>query len=123
MLARKHINRAMKALVDIGKIESDQEQVEAAFRAGWFENVWKLYPRKTAKQAAKAAFLRHVRKEETATLMVQAATNFKDYWDIRPKSDHQYIPYMQKWVNQGQWKDWVKGMPEYNENKWGFLNE
>jgi len=67
-----------------------------------FENLfWKIYPRKTGKQAAHKAYVKAVAK--VGSIVVLAGVNRFASDPNLPES--QFIPYPATWLNEGRWDD------------------
>ena len=68
-----------------------------------FEDFWKIYPRKTAKKAARAAFLKAVKSAGGMTLPILAgARRFAEDPNL---PELQFVPMPTTWLNQGRWED------------------
>ena len=65
-----------------------------------FDNFWKLYPRKTAKGAAKSAYLKALTKAEAETIYLGAERFAND-----PNRDPAFTPHASTWLNQERWLD------------------
>jgi len=69
----------------------------------WFEQFWKLYPRRIAKKDAARALDKVRRSGEVEFLaLLTAVENFAR--SVRGK-DPQYIPHPATWINGGRWDD------------------
>lgn len=64
-----------------------------------FEAFWAAYPRKLAKDDARKAFVKAVKKAPVAEI-IGGLERVKPGWD-----DAQFIPYPATWLNGGRWKD------------------
>lgn len=67
----------------------------------WFEQFWKLYPRRVAKKDAFRA-LSKVHREVEWDYLIEAVKAFAN--SVRGK-DVQYIPHPATWINGGRWDD------------------
>jgi DNA-binding MarR family transcriptional regulator len=65
-----------------------------------FETFWVVYPRKTAKEPARAAFER-ARKKATFETIIEGARRFSD----DPNRVDQFTPHATTWLNQARWSD------------------
>jgi hypothetical protein len=68
-----------------------------------FEQMWKLYPRKVGKGAARKAFQKVVRTV-SANEFVHAYFKALEAWE-RDKTEVQFIPHLATWLNQERWSD------------------
>lgn len=69
-----------------------------------FEEFWKAYPRKTAKSAAKRAWVRLRVSDELLKSMLSAIAQqrLSEQWS---KNGGQFIPHPATWLNGGRWQD------------------
>lgn len=67
----------------------------------YFDEFWSLYPRHTAKAAARTKFLA-LAKKTNPQLLVDGARRYSADPNLPEK---QYIPYPTTWLNQGRWED------------------
>lgn len=70
-------------------------------RADDFDEFWRLYPRSTGKGAAKAAFVKALRKT-TLQALLEAAWRFAHDPNL---PEPQFIPHPATWLNQERWED------------------
>jgi len=70
-----------------------------ALRAS-FDRFWAVYPRKTAKDAALAVWLRLKPNSQTIAAILAAVQVQAKSWD-----DPQFIPHARTWLNQKRWND------------------
>lgn len=90
-------------------ISKDMTVSPSKLADGWvdfktdFEQMWKLYPRKVGKGAARKAFQKVVRTV-TASDFVNAYFRALEQWE-RDKTEVQYIPHLATWLNQERWSD------------------
>lgn len=71
-----------------------------------FEEFWRVYPRGEAKKAAYEAYQKAVKQGATSETILQAIFRQAPKMKLRPE----YIPYAQKWLNQGRYED--RDVPE-----------
>ena len=64
-----------------------------------FAQFWASYPRKKAKQEARKAWDKAVKKTDP-NLIIEAGRRYAD-----SKPDPQYTPYPATWLNRGSWED------------------
>lgn len=69
-----------------------------------WETFWALYPRRTAKKAARKAWDRAI-KDEDPRAIVAGARAFAEHWKGQPRERLAYIPYPATWLNAGSWAD------------------
>lgn len=71
-----------------------------------FERFWSLYPRKTAKDAARKEWLKLQPNDELTETIVGKVQAYKasPQW---LKDDGQYIPHARTWLHQKRWEDEV----------------
>lgn len=69
-----------------------------------FEALWKAYPKKVGKDAARKAFDKRKPDPELLRVMIEAVEKQKDspQWQ---KDDGQFIPHPATWLNAGRWLD------------------
>jgi len=65
-----------------------------------FERFWKIYPRKTAKGAARSAYLKALTKADKETIYAGAERFRAD-----PNREEGFTPYASTWLNQERWLD------------------
>lgn len=65
-----------------------------------FDEFWKIYPRKTAKGAARVAYFKALTKTTHLTLMC-AASELADHIGREDK----FTPHASTWLNQERWED------------------
>lgn len=65
-----------------------------------FEEFWRAYPRKIAKDGARKAFAKAVRSTSPAAIMAGLQ---RAQWNPDPK----YVPHAATWLNAGRWQDEV----------------
>ena len=71
----------------------------------WFEQWWKLYPRKTGKAKCKMKFLKVCTSEEMFNAMLE---KLKEQIDVvYSKREMKFIPLPETYLNQGRWEDEV----------------
>ena len=81
-----------------------------------FEDVWKLYPRKQAKQSALKAFKKLNPDERlVVTIMEDIIDRCRFVWDL---SDKKFIPYLATYINQERWSDEIEKPAESNKAVW-----
>lgn len=69
----------------------------------WFEEFWKVYPRRVAKKAAWKALEKVRRNEEVEfNSLIAAVKAFAAH--VRGK-DAEFIPHPATWINAGRWDD------------------
>lgn len=81
-------------------IELKEEQKKNAMA---FDTFWAAYPRKAAKQPARVAFLRAIKKDSIENIMEGAAKHCA-VWKA-DQTEEQFIPYPATWLNQARWND------------------
>ena len=69
-----------------------------------FEHWWRIYPRKTGKQAALKAWNKIAPSKEQARVMYLAAQE-QAVWPQWTKDNGQFIPLPTTWLSQGRWED------------------
>ena len=65
-----------------------------------FDDFWSIYPRKTAKGAARAAWIKALKKD-TASSIIESALAFSS----DPNRDESFTPHASTWLNQERWLD------------------
>jgi hypothetical protein len=65
-----------------------------------FIEFWTIYPRKTGKRAARAAFEKALERAPAGDI-IAAAERFRD----DPNREPQFTPYPTTWLNQDRWED------------------
>lgn len=78
-----------------------------ATTAAQFEQFWKLYPRKVAKANAKRSWLRLVKTDDQAKVVIKALgvqINANEWLS----KDIQFVPHAATWLNQQRWEDEVE---------------
>lgn len=74
----------------------------------WFEEFWKLYPRKEGKQNAMKAFEKMCNSEDTYNAIMDGLQKrVKLDWSRRPPEEKKFIPHPSSWLNQSRWLDEV----------------
>jgi uncharacterized protein YdaU (DUF1376 family) len=63
-----------------------------------FDEFWKSYPRKTAKDSAKKAFVAALKRTPHTEILAGVK---RGQWNPDPR----FIPYAATWLNQGRWQD------------------
>ena len=99
-----NINKKNKEnIVKETPLKGSKEKAATLDRA--FDKFWAVYPRHTAKQDAKKAFLKIKPDEEMLNTMLSAIQRQKgtEQW-----SDPRYIPHPATWLNGRRWEDEVK---------------
>jgi phage replication O-like protein O len=69
-----------------------------------FNQIWKIYPKKVSKAAAKKAFQKIKPNKELFDTMINAIEAQKRSHDWI-KDDGQFIPYLSTWLNKARWED------------------
>lgn len=69
-----------------------------------FARFWELYPRRTAKKAARAAY----GKARRTTSVQAIATGLRAQLPSLQAREPQYVPHPTTWLNQGRWEDDVQ---------------
>jgi hypothetical protein len=84
----------------------DQEGVRITLTL--FERFWSVYPRKTAKDAARKEFIRIGADEAKTDAMIAKVNAYKasPQWT---KDGGQYVPHARTWLHQKRWEDEVDG--------------
>lgn len=80
--------------------EEDKEEEEDNKKIYSFDAFWKTYPRKTAKGAATAAWVK-ARKKASAEELISAAERYRD----DPNRDPSFTAHASTWLNQERWLD------------------
>ena len=71
-----------------------------------FDEFWKLYPRKTGKQAARRAWKKAVKQKPAAEIAAALIEQLPAlHLKLKPEGD--FRPYPSKWLNEGRWDDEV----------------
>ena len=78
--------------------------ISAAPQIGLFEEFWKAYPKKKAKDDARKAFDKRKPGQPLLDLMLQAIRNQSASEDWL-KDSGKFIPYPATWLNNGRWQD------------------
>lgn len=92
----------------VAKQLQNEQQTEA------FELFWKVYPRKVAKQKAKAAYLKALSiKDVTPALLLN---NLHKYADSVNDKDAEYIAHAASWLNGQRWDDEAAGKKKYADS-------
>ena len=81
-----------KQKIDLKQIEND------------FEEVWKIYPKKQGKEAAKKAYIK-ARKAGTSNCEIVAGLTRYRLFITRNKTEDRYIKHGSTWFNQKCWED------------------
>lgn len=92
--------------VGLGK-GADQEQIREGVRGALlarFERFWDVYPRKTAKDAARKVWLKLAPDDALTQLMIAKVRDHcrTSQWT---KDDGEFIPHGRTWLNQKRWED------------------
>lgn len=77
-----------------------------------FELVWKAYPRKVGKGAARKAWA----KLQPDTALVQKMLDALNWQRTQPgwlKDGGQFIPHLATWLNQERWDDEPVNLPQF----------
>lgn len=84
--------------------EGVSDKPAAPSGAGLFEEFWKVYPKKKAKDDALKAFVKRKPDAALVARMVDAvaAQSMSPEWQ---KDGGQFIPYPATWLNDGRWQD------------------
>jgi hypothetical protein len=94
-------NTINKPIKDIKKINKKEKSAELERE---FETLWKLYPRKEGKTAAKKHYIK-ARKNKTLYETVENGLyRYKDYLE-QQGTESQYIPHGSSWFCQERWND------------------
>ena len=80
--------------------EEDKEEDEDNKKTSSFDNFWTVYPRKTAKGAATAAWVKALKKA-TAEEIIKAAQDYRD----DPNREEGFTAHASTWLNQERWLD------------------
>ena len=82
-----------------------------AWKPERFAGLWRVYPRKVAKQSAIRAWDKLQPDDETIALMGRALLRQigSEAWR---RDDGQYIPHPATWLNQARWTDEISGIQE-----------
>lgn len=79
-----------------------------------FDDFWRVYPRKTAKEAARKAWALAIKRGASPESMTAAATRYAG----QPPDDPKFIPHPATWLNQGRYDDeeatYERGMARHN---------
>lgn len=84
-----------------------------------FDEFWKVYPRKDAKEPARKAFKKACRKANPAAL-VQHAARYAAWIERNNKQDFMCLP--TTWLNQERWNDQLRDAAEPQSNTQGWLS-
>jgi len=78
------------------------EETKGLFESD-FDAFWRAYPKKKAKPAAKAAFLKATKRADVAAIMqgLERAKLSRDW----TKDDGQFVPHPATWLNGDRWAD------------------
>jgi hypothetical protein len=68
----------------------------------FFEEFWKLYPRKVSKRVAQKIWERMTKDEQEAAF--EALPVHIKYWKLK-ETDTEFVPHAGTWLNQGRWED------------------
>ena len=69
----------------------------------WFEQFWKVYPRKVSKSSAKKSFAKVCKDEETFNQIMAGLRYQIDA--VFSNREERYIPHPTTWLNQQRWSD------------------
>lgn len=69
-----------------------------------FEEFWKIYPKKTGKQAALKSWSK-LKPDKELTQRIIKAVEYQKTWEQWNRDGGQYIPNPSTWLNQGRWDD------------------
>ena len=79
----------------------------------WFDEFWKVYPRKQSKKDAKRAFTKACKTEEQyRTIMAGLRSVIETDWNGK---DPKYIPHPATWLNGRRWED--EPLPQFTAQK------
>lgn len=82
----------------------DNHSYDQILKEGGFDLFWENYPRKIGKGAAKASFVKAVKKTGDGYLIIEKAVAYANHC-IKTLKDPKFIPYPATWLNQGRWED------------------
>lgn len=87
-----------------GEAAPKGKKTKADYRPDWFEALWKRYPRKDGKQAARKAWNKLKPDRQTCELILAALERDKvsRQWT---KDNGEYIPHLSTWLNQRRWEN------------------
>ena len=87
----------------------------------WFEEWWKLYPRKVGKGKCRSKYLTIVDDEGKRQQLLDAIRKQNEVYKTK---EIQYIPYPETWLNQERWEDELQAdgdKPKEKETDWSVF--
>lgn len=82
-----------------------------------FDRFWDIYPRREGKGAAKAAFVKVLRRGVTVETVLAGASRLRNDPNL---PERQYVCHPTTWLNQGRWED--DPLPPRNEERSPAVN-
>ena len=118
------------------KVKDNNITPQSPQRGDGFEEFWKIYPRKTGKQAALKSWSK-LNPDTELKQRIMKAVEYQKTWDQWNRDGGQYIPNPSTWLNQHRWEDEpvracgqskknsFNSFPqrEYTEEQWEELEE
>ena len=98
--SKKQANAKQMPIYEEEEEEEDKEEDEDNKKISSFDNFWTVYPRKTAKGSATAAWVKALKKA-TAEEIIKAAASYRD----DPNRDDGFTAHASTWLNQERWLD------------------
>lgn len=92
----------------LGDVRTSPKKARFSYPDPNFHLFWNAYPRRVGKASAYSKWLVAVREVEPQTI-IQAASSYAS------KTKHleaQYLPYPEKWLNDGRWEDEDSGLAD-----------
>lgn len=109
--ANRVVAKQRHTKVDITKVNITKE-----IYCSTFDQFWKLYPKKVAKNKAAIAWSKISPEEQQKCIEVIPEHKKQAQW-----SDIQFIPHPATWINQGRWKDEIQPPKKWKEKRKLFL--
>lgn len=98
--SKKQANAKQMPIYEEEDKEEDEEEDKDNKKISSFDNFWNVYPRKTAKGAATASWVKALKKA-TAEEIIQAAASYRD----DPNREESFTAHASTWLNQERWLD------------------
>lgn len=101
----KEIDIYISSDSDIKNYSKPLQSTPNDIKTEWFEQWWKLYPRKTGKAKCRTKFLKVCASEEMFNAMLEKLKEQVDV--VYSKREMKFIPLPETYLNQGRWEDEV----------------
>jgi len=100
MLAFEEANAKQMPIYEEEEEDKEEDEDEDNKKISSFDNFWSVYPRKTAKGAATASWVKALKKA-TAEEIIKAAEAYRD----DPNREEGFTAHASTWLNQERWLD------------------